>query len=337
MVSAAARALLMAVVGGLSVAGVLELWHLAVLVALFGIAEAFHYPTFTPLVADLVPEEHLVQANALEFFVRPLALRLAGPTLGGVTVALFDPGGGFLVNGATFCVSLACLAAMRVTERPQAATDDAPPGGLREGLTYVRSQPWLWATLLSATLALLVFYGPTEVLVPYHVKNSLHQGAGAFGAFLAAQGAGSMAGALWVSRRAFPQRPVTFLYLWWGLGMFPLCLYGFTTGLWQLMALAVLVGAPMSIGIITWTTMMQTRVPADMRGRVSSLDWFVSIALTPLSFALTAPVAAAIGVKATFVAAGALSALSTLALLWLVPGLRERQGATAAATGAPVK
>jgi DHA3 family tetracycline resistance protein-like MFS transporter len=323
MASAAVRAALMALIGALSVAGELELWHLAVLVTFFGAAEAFHYPSFTPLVAEIVPAEHLVQANALEFFVRPLFMRLAGPALGGLTVATLDPGGGFLFNAATFCVALACLSAMRVREQP-APEGEPGDGGLREGLTYVRTRPWLWATLLSAALSLLVFYGPTEVLVPYHVKNTLHEGAGAFGAFLAAQGAGGMAGAFWISRRSFPQRPVRFLYLWWGLGMFPLCLYGFTTGLWQLMALGFLVGAPMSIGIVTWTTMMQTRVPPALRGRVSSLDWVLSIALVPVSFALTAPVAAGIGIEATFVLAGALSGGVTLALLFLVPDLRER-------------
>lgn len=323
MASAAARAALMALIGALSVAGELELWQLAVLVTFFGAAEAFHYPAFMPLVAEIVPAAHLVQANALEFFVRPLFMRLAGPAVGGLTVAALDPGGGFLVNAATFCVALACLSAMRVREQPR-SEGELGTGGLREGLAYVRERPWLWATLLSAALSLLVFYGPTEVLVPYHVKNTLHQGAGAFGVFLAAQGAGGMAGALWMSRRRFPDRPVTFLYLWWGLGMLPLCLYGFTTGLWQLMVLGFLLGAPMSIGIVTWTTMMQTRVPPALRGRVSSLDWVLSIGLVPVSFALTAPVAAGIGIEATFILAGALSAGVTLALLFAVPGLRER-------------
>jgi len=336
MCSDAARAIVMAIVGALSLAGSLELWELAVLVAAFGVAEGFHYPALTPLIADLVPREQLVQANALEFFVRPLGTRIAGPVVGGIAVAVLDPGGGFLVDSATFCVSFACLAAMRVREQPAGASDSAL-AGLREGFGYVRSQTWLWATLVAASIALLVFWGPVEVLVPYHVKNGLDAGAGAFGLFLGALGAGWMAGALWMSRRRFPGRPVTFLYLWWGIGTFPLCLYGFTTGLWQLMALAFVVGAPMAIGMITWTTLMQTRVPAELRGRVSSLDWFVSIGFTPLSFALTAPVASAIGIEATFVVAGALGGVSSLALLWLVPGLRERQDVTPAATGALIK
>src|SRR4051794_18533504 len=154
MASDAARAAVIALVGVLSLAGVLELWELAALVALFGVAEAFHYPAFTPLVAELVPADQLVQANSLEWFVRPLAMRILGPVIGGIVVAALGPGGGFLVDAATFCVSFACLAAMRADARA-AAADDSRLAGLREGLSYVRSQAWLWGTLVAATISLL--------------------------------------------------------------------------------------------------------------------------------------------------------------------------------------
>jgi hypothetical protein len=84
------------------------------------------------------------------------------------------------------------------------------------------------------------------------------------------------------------------------------------------------IGASMSAGMIIWTTLMQTRVPRELRGRANSVDWFVSIGLTPVSFALTAPVSAAIGIDATFVGAAAIAAVLPLAMLVLIPGLRER-------------
>jgi DHA3 family tetracycline resistance protein-like MFS transporter len=57
-----------------------------------------------------------------------------------------------------------------------------------------------------------------------------------------------------------------------------------------------------------------------MLGRVSSLDWLVSIALMPLSFALTAPVAALVGVRATLIGAAVLGAAVTLGAYFL-PGM----------------
>jgi DHA3 family tetracycline resistance protein-like MFS transporter len=74
-------------------------------------------------------------------------------------------------------------------------------------------------------------------------------------------------------------------------------------------------------GTIVWITTKQRLVPGRLLGRVSSLDWFVSVGLLPLSFALTGPVAGAIGAQATLVAAGIVGGLVTLSFLFL-PGMR---------------
>jgi hypothetical protein len=80
-------------------------------------------------------------------------------------------------------------------------------------------------------------------------------------------------------------------------------------------------------GTIVWATAKQRHVPADMLGRVSSLDWLISIGLLPLSFALTGPVSAAIGVRATLVGAGVLGAIVTFAALY-IRGVRSVEGAS---------
>jgi DHA3 family tetracycline resistance protein-like MFS transporter len=326
----AARALVLGAVGALSLTGALQLWMLVALVALYGGADAFFMPAFGALVPEIVPAPMLVQANAIEHAVRNLASRIAGPAVGGGAVALLGTGGSFVLDASTFLVSFACLAALRVHEVP------APSGTgvLREvkaGLTYVRSQTWLWATLVAASVTLLVFYGPTEVLVPFVIRNDLGGGAGGFGLFLAASGVGWLAGSAWMGHREMPRRPMTFLYLWWGIGAFPVCAFALATQTWHLMGLGMLVGLASAVGTVVWGTLMQTRVPRELRGRVNSLDWLVSIGLTPVSFALTGPVAAGIGVDATLVGAGALGGALTLALLFLLPGLRERRDVVAEA------
>jgi hypothetical protein len=67
---------------------------------------------------------------------------------------------------------------------------------------------------------------------------------------------------------------------------------------------------------------MHRLVPRELMGRVSSLDWLVSISLTPISFALAGPLALAIGTEATLAGAGVLGGLSVLAFMFL-PGLRD--------------
>jgi hypothetical protein len=74
-----------------------------------------------------------------------------------------------------------------------------------------------------------------------------------------------------------------------------------------------------------WATIKQRHVPASLLGRVSSLDWLVSIGLLPLSFALTAPVAGWVGVRATLVGASVIGGVFTLGALFL-PGMRAVEG-----------
>ena len=86
-------------------------------------------------------------------------------------------------------------------------------------------------------------------------------------------------------------------------------------------------GAGFTAGLIVWATLMHRLVPTSLLGRVSSLDWFVSVSLIPVSFALTGPIADAIGTDATLLGAGLLGAPATILFLFL-PGMRdsERRG-----------
>jgi hypothetical protein len=254
-------------------------------------------------------------------------------------VAAVGAGTAFVFDAATFLVSALCIAALRVRSLP------APREGarsaraeLREGWRFVRSEPWLWATLVSASVSLLFFLGPMEVLLPYIVRNDLDAGAGAFGAILAAAGAGAVVASLVVSQRGLPRRYLTFAYTLWAVGTLPFIGYALGTAVWQLAALAAIYGACMTGGMVVWGTLMQTRVPPELRGRVHSLDWFVSVALTPLSFALTGPVAKAIGTDTTLIVAGIVPCAATVAL-FLAANLRrdeERAGALGGrASGTP--
>jgi len=119
-----------------------------------------------------------------------------------------------------------------------------------------------------------------------------------------------------------PRRDVTVMYATWTLATLAVAGYGLATASWQLMAACLLFNALETAGTIVWATIKQRHVPASMLGRVSSLDWLISIGLLPLSFALTAPVAALVGARATLVGAAAIGGVITLGALFL-PGMRD--------------
>ena len=320
--SDAIRGTAIGVLGVLTVTGQLRLWHVFVLVAVYGAGTAFFGPAFDALVPDIVHEDNLVQANAIEQFARPAAHGLAGPALGGLLIAIGGSGTAFLVDSATFLVSMACLLRVRP---PVAAAGPAAEvavlDDVKEGFRYVRANPWLWATLLAATFAYLLFTGPVDVLLPYLVKNELNAGAGTLGLILAVGGIGAIGAALAVGTLGTPKRGMTFIYLAWTVSTLALVGYGLARNAWQAAMVSFVFNALETAGTVVWLTTKQRLVPRALLGRVSSFDWFISTGLVPLSFAIVAPVTAAIGARNTLMIAGGLGAAVTFAFLW-VPGVR---------------
>ncbi len=317
-----ARGLAVGLMALLSITGALELWHVAALVALYGAGTAFFSPAFDALVPEVLPAEQLAQANSLDQFVRPIALRLAGPALGGVLIDVVGVGSAFALDAATFAVSAAALLAMAPGTRHATEAHASVASDIRGGLRYVRAHVWLWATFASAAIAYLLFMGPAEVLLPYLVKNHLHGSAADLGIVFAAGGIGSVGCAAIVGQRGMPRRDITFMYVTWTLATLAVAGYGLATAIWQLMIVSLAFNALETAGTIVWATAKQRHVPPALLGRVSSLDWLISIGLLPLSFALTGPVSGAIGAQATLIGAGLLGAVVTLAAL-LAPGIRD--------------
>jgi hypothetical protein len=318
MASDAARATAGATLGLLALTGHLKLWHVLPLIAVYGAATAFFGPAFDAVVPELVPEDQLPQANAVDQLARPFALRMTGPALGGLLIAAGGSGLAFLVDSVTFLVSMACLS--RIKLRRTEPDSGAPPAAsvvqdLREGLRFVRRNVWLWGTFAAATFAYLLFMGPVEVLLPYIVKNDLGAGAGALGAVLALGGLGSLAGALAVAARGIPARCMRFIYLSWTASTLVLAGYAFVGSVWQAMLVSVMFSGFEAAGTVVWLTVKQRLVPRALLGRVSSLDWFISTGLVPLSFAVTAPVSGLIGARGTFLVAGLLGSAVTLTFL----------------------
>ena len=322
------RAIVIAALAVLSLTSLLTFWELLVIVALYGVGTAFFTPAFEAIVPDIVPAADLAAANSLDQFVRPIALRLAGPALGGALVAGLGTGGAFAVDAASFVASTVAVFLMRPPAHPRSEHVESSLSAVREGLRFVRRRVWLWGTLLSAAIAYLAFMGPAEVLLPYVVKNELHASAGDLGLVFAAGGVGAIGAALIMGQRGHPGRDVTFMYATWTLATLAVAGFGLATASWQLMVACLLFHALETAGTIVWATIKQRHVPASMLGRVSSLDWLISIGLLPLSFALTAPVAALVGVRATLIGAAVIGGVFTLGALFL-PGMRDIEGKAA--------
>jgi hypothetical protein len=307
-------------IAALAYAGTARIWHLVLLVVVYGFGQALFQPAYTAIVPEIVPREELLQANALREVLEPLGMRFVGPGLGGGLIALFGVGTAFLVDSASFAVS--ALLVLAIGARPPPRSE---PGSMRrdlgEGWAYVRAHAWLWGTLAGAALFLLFTLGPFEVLLPYIIRNDLGGGAAVFGTVLAAGGAGSIFGAMLLGRSGLPRRHVTFMWTAWCVGDALFIAMAFADAAWVMCVISFVNFALGTSALVVWNTLMNTLVPRELLGRVSSFDWFVSFGLTPLSFAITGPVAAWIGARETLALAGALGAMTFLFMF--IPGVRD--------------
>jgi MFS family permease len=315
----------MALAALLSVTDLTAVWQLAAISFVTGMGMAFYYPAYSAWLPALVEEQDLMAVNGFEGMVRPTIGQAIGPGVAGLVVGVASPGAAFAVAATSslaglLALTLVPLAAVR-RDRDESAPAQHPVramlADMGEGFSYMVRTPWLLATLLFASLMILVMMGPLEVLVPFLIKDKLGGGPGDHAMVLGAFGIGGAVGSLAMASVSMPRRYLTLMNLMWGLGCLPFVFMVLTSHIWVVVALGFVAGALFSAPMVIWGTLLQRRVPPALFGRVASLDFFVSVSLMPVSMALAGPVSAAIGLRTTFFVAGlAPVVFAVVAILW---------------------
>lgn len=291
----------------LGLLGMLKIWHMAVAAGILGIAAAFFFPAYSAILPRILPPEQLLAANGVEGVVRPVFQRSVGPAVAGMVIGATMPSVGAVVVAVLFALGLALLVATRPPAPPEASENHERPHvlrDLREGFVFMVHTRWLLWTLLFASMFVLVVLGPIEVLLPFIAQDRFADGARAYGFILAFFGFGSALGALTVSSRRMPRRYLTTMMTMWGLGSIPLVILGYTSSFPLMAAASFVIGVTDGAGMVIWGTLLQRRVPTEMLGRVSSLDFFVSLAFMPLSFAIMGPLSKIVSMEVIFLFAG---------------------------------
>ncbi|MFB9394129.1 MFS transporter [Streptomyces coeruleoprunus] len=287
--------------------------------AVGGAAGAFAMPTASPLVKGTVPTEELARANAA-MGVAQSATRLGGPALAGLIVLGAGPGWAFVLDGATFALSAALLAAVRVRHVP--VPRRSLGADLKEGWREVRSRDWYWTSLVAhaawnGAAAVLMTLGPAVTL-------RLPDGEAVWVAFLQAGAIGLFAGSL-LAGRVRPRRPVLVANL--GLATYAVPLGLLAAGAPTPLTIVAYGVAQAGLGFLSpvWETAVQTAVPAHALARVTSYDWLCSLAAMPLGYALAPPAAELWGPGVPLAAAGLTVGALCLGTA-LVPGVRRFSG-----------
>ena len=319
LVADVVRCAVQAAVAALLVAGHWHVWELVVLEALWGAGAAFFTPAMTGLLSQLLTGEALAQGNALQALSWSVG-SVAGPALAGVLVATSGPGPAVAIDGGTFLVSAAMLARLALPPSAARTTATSMLADLRQGWLVVRSRTWLWVIVVEFSLWNLLVYAPVVVLGAVVAKTHLG-GAAAWGAIWSAFGLGALGGAL-VALHFRPRRPLVAATVATA-GFIPLpVLLAAAAPVTFTAAVAAVGGAGFALCGTLWDTTLQQQVPTEVLSRVSAYDWFGSVALLPVGYALAGPMAALIGARTALFGAAAVMALEVVCVL-AVPSVRE--------------
>jgi MFS family permease len=282
---------LAALLGMLTATGVIRFWMIPLVAFASSATLSFDQPARNAFVSSLVPKESLMNAVGLQSAVFNGA-SILGPALAGLTLSRIGYSANFFLNAASYIAVLFALLALHM-----AASQAVPKHrarwleSIREAVQYI----WRDAVLVStvSAYATLLFFGPSAVLVlPLFVRNVIHAGPAQLGILFSAVGAGTVLGALIIASLGdFPHKAALVFgsILLWAIA---LAMFGLSGSLRVSVVALIAWGAAQNAAGATTVTLLQMRVPPEMRGRAMSLNTLLIMCLRPLG---DFPVAAAVG------------------------------------------
>jgi MFS family permease len=293
--------------GVLTIAGIVQLWHVYLLAFLFGCVNAFDTPASQSFASDLVGEEDLSNAVALNATAFNAA-RLFGPGVAGLLIGAVGTGWVFLLNACSFAAVIGALALLRVGELHR--NQEPSSSGMREGLRYV----WDHSSLRTA-LVMLFLVGTFALNFPLFISamavKVFHVDASRYGLLMSIMAIGSIGGAVIAAgsqRTSMRHLMAGSLLLTIGFS----CAAGAPT-YWLFGAALVLIGAAAVTFTTSTSSFMQLESIPSMRGRVMALRVAVAVGATPIGAPVLGWVAQNWGARYVLLAAASACALATIA------------------------
>jgi MFS family permease len=313
---------LASILAALTLTGYIQIWHLFVIAAGFGLANAFDIPARQAFAVDMVGKEDLINAIALNSSMFNGA-RIVGPAIAGILVALVGEGWCFFINAISYIAVISSLVLMKITPLIRERVGSTV-SNIAEGFGYVASTKPIRALLLLLGLVSLMGM-PYAVLMPIFADQYLGGGSDTLGYLMGASGIGAVTGALVLASR----REVFGLGRWvaTACGTFgiSLVLFSLSRSFWLSILLLIPVGFSMMIQMSSSNTLVQSMIPDELRGRVMSVYSMMFMGMAPFGALLAGSLAEVIGAPQTVALGGAVCILGSAVFWYKLSGL-EREG-----------
>jgi MFS family permease len=295
--------------------GIIAPWHMIALAMFLGVTIAVELPVRHAYLPELLgAREDLPNAVALTSLVGS-AGRLVGPSIAGIVIALFSEATCFLINGLTYLVVLATLAAIR--RKPSTHRAETRPtmlSDLREGALYAwRARPI--RTLLIVLAVVSFMATPYQPLMPAFVREAYAGGPEALGFLVAAAGFGALIGTALLSARSGTGGLTSLIAASTASAGIALVLFSVTRWYPLSLALMAVTGFGILVTTVSVSMILQTLVEDRVRGRVMSLYTAAFLGVAPLGGFIAGAAADAFGASITLGAGGLCCAATGLALI----------------------
>jgi MFS family permease len=291
-----------------------EYWHVAVLAAVYGIANSIDMPARQSYVVELTSKDDLLNAIALNSAVFNGA-RVVGPALGGFLIAGYGVGTAFFINGISFVAVLVALFAMRTEGAPHPRARTTMREEVMQSVRYAARTPNI-TLVIGLLLFVSLFVLNFNVIVPLLARDVLGQGAHGFGLLMAALGTGAVLGALGVASAGLSRPSLAMVLIAGGVVSSALIGLSFVRSFAVAAAVLLITGAAQIIFTSSANSTVQVTVPDGMRGRMMSLYVLVFVGATPFGAFVMGSLAERFGISVACAVGGGAGLAAVLVLAW---------------------
>jgi len=328
----AAAMILAFALAALTLTHVVQVWHVVFIAFLVGIVNAFDVPIRQAFIVQMVGKEDLPNAIALNSSIFNGA-RVVGPAIAGFTIAWIHEGWCFFMNGVSFLAVIGALLAMRIAKTEQRRPEGSPLQNFLQGFRFaMHDRPVRSALLLLSLLSLLGLQ--YSVVLPIFAREILHRDAGGFGLLLSFAGVGAVLGALHFAARTDYRGLAQWIATTATISSVALIVFSQSRIFLLSSAVLVVVGFAATSQMAATNTLIQNRVPDELRGRVMAVYATMFMGVQPIGALMAGGIARKIGAPNTLAIFGALILMGSLFFLFrVVMRLRQQQPAVESQAG----
>jgi MFS family permease len=301
------------VLAGLTLTNLINKWELIGIAFLVGIVNAFDVPIRQAFFVQMVGKEDLPNAIALNSSIFNGA-RVVGPAIAGFAIAWVGEGWCFFLNGLSFVAVIVALLMMRIQPREIKPRTDSPLRSFVQGFQFAMSDLPVRSTLL--LLSVLSLFGlQYSVFMPIYAQDILKGNARTLGLLMSSAGIGAVLGALHFAARTHYRGLARWIAMTSTTCAVGLVLFSQARTFWLCVVVLFVVGFAATSQMAATNTLIQNRVPDELRSRVMAVYATMFMGVQPIGALIAGGVAKRIGAPYTLTVFGSLVLLGSLVFI----------------------